>query len=355
MNIFVNISHPAHVHFFKNTISVLSQKGHNIIVGARNKEFTAELLKAYNIRHITLTTKGKGLAGLIKELVEQQLKIAKIVRENSVDIMVQISGIFNAPVGRYYGIPTLAFSDTENDRWGNALSFSLSRHIFFPSCFDHNTGGSWKKQVHYPGYHELAYLSPRYISKKIRQDNKFLVRFVGWGAGHDIGEQGLSNRQKKEIVDILKQFGRVYISSEAPLPDDIAEYACPVHPSQIHDFMLDCKMIVGESATMCSEAACLGIPAVFISNTGRGYTTEQHRKYGLIKHYRLNQWTDIVQRLKMWADDDLEQEWQKKRRNMLKDKIEVTDWLAELIENYPESLVSTQRGDFRRYSITCAE
>ena len=57
--------------------------------------------------------------------------------------------------------------------------------------------------------------------------------------------------------------------------------------------MMKCRMVIGESATMASEAACLGIPAIFISNTGRGYTTEQDKKYGLIKHYRLNQWEEI--------------------------------------------------------------
>ncbi|MCI5209340.1 MAG: DUF354 domain-containing protein, partial [Candidatus Electrothrix sp. ATG2] len=122
MNIFFNISHPAHVHFFKHAMTILSGNGHNIIAGARNKEFTIGLLKAYNIPHVVLTRQGKGLAGLLNELVEQQFKLSKLIREHSIDIMLQISGIFNAPVGRLHGVPTLAFSDTENDKWGNKLS-----------------------------------------------------------------------------------------------------------------------------------------------------------------------------------------------------------------------------------------
>lgn len=350
MNIFFNISHPAHVHFFKNAISKLEQNGHNIIVGARNKEFTIELLKQYNIDHIILTNKGRGLAGLVKELFVQQLKLSKIIREHSIDMMLQISGIFNAPVGKWYGIPTLAFSDTENDTWGNKISFSLSKHVLLPTCFDQQVGGTWKNQILYPGYHELAYLSPRYFPE-IKPEDKFLVRFVGWGAGHDIGEKGLTPAQKIEIVNILKQWGEVYISSEAPLPESIAEYACAFHPAEVHDFMKTCKMVVGESATMASEAAVLGIPAVFISDTGRGYTTEQDKKYGLIRHYQRQQWTDIIATLKKWARQDLATQWQEKRRNMLRDKIEVTDWLVDLVEQYPDSIRAARNSDFARYAF----
>jgi len=351
MNVFVNISHPAHVHFFKNTIAALFQKRHNVIIGTRDKEFTIDLLNAYKIKHTVLTSKGQGLTGLIIELIKQQFKISKIIRKNQIDLMLQISGIFNAPVGRYYGVPTLAFSDTENDRWGNKLSFPLSRHVILPTCFDHKVGGSWKNQIHYPGYHELAYLVPRYLTKKIEPENKFLVRFVGWQAGHDIGEKGLSIDQKIEIVNILKDFGSVHITSEAPLPDEIAEFACKIHPSEIHNFMISCKMIVGESATMASEAACMGIPAIFISNTGRGYTTEQDKKYGLIKHYQLNQWNEIVRTMKEWASKDLNEEWQKRRWNMLKDKIDVTSWIVDLIEHYPESITNARDSDFSSYAF----
>ncbi len=355
MNIFVNVSHPAHVHFFKNTIKILSNKGHDLIVGARYKEFTIDLLKAYGIDHAVLTHKGRGLLGLIIELVEQQLKISRIIRNKPVDMMLQINGIFNAPVGKYYRIPTLAFSDTENDKWANKISFSLTKYVLSPTCFDHTVGGSWKNQIHYPGYHELAYLSPGYVHEKIRPENKFLIRFVGWGAGHDIGEKSLSDDQKIQIVKILSEYGSVHISSEAPFPDDIADFAYKIHPSEIHGFMRSCKMIVGESATMASEAACLGIPAIYISNTGRGYTTEQDKKYGLIKHYRLDQWEKIIKQLRSWANQDLNTEWQERRRNMLRDKIEVTPWLVGLIEGYPGSIAEAQQGLFERYYIKCAD
>ncbi len=355
MNIFVNISHPAHVHLFRNAIKIFKQNGHKVIVGARNKEFTLSLLKSYNIPYIILTEKRAGIVGLVKELFEQQIKISKIIKSNPVDIMLQMNGIFNAPVGRYYKIPTLAFSDTENDKWANRLSFPLSTHVFSPSCWNHKVCGSWKNQIFYPGYHELAYLSPRYLPSNIKRENIFLLRFVGWKAGHDIGEKGLSDRQKIELANTLKKFGAVYISSESPLPEEITDLGVKFPPSEIHNVMMKCKMVVGESATMASEAACLGIPAIFISNTGRGYTTEQDNKYNLIKHYQLKQWSSIIGTVKTWASLDMEAQWQEKRINMLKDKIDVTAWLVDLVQNYPDSIHESLNGNFKRYQIKCAE
>jgi hypothetical protein len=119
--------------------------------------------------------------------------------------------------------------------------------------------------------------------------------------------------------------------------------------------MKTCKLVAGESATMASEAACMGIPAVFISDTGRGYTTEQDRQYGLIRHYRLDQWDAARACVETWAGQDLHAQWQSKRRRMLQDKIDVTAWLVDLVEQYPASIRAARRGEFERYRISCAE
>jgi predicted glycosyltransferase len=311
-------------------------------------------LRAYGIEYHPLTAKGSGLIGLLRELAAQQLQITRLLRHRPVDLMLQIGGIFNAPVGRLRCIPTIAISDTENDRWGNLLSFSLSKHVLLPSCFDHRTGGTWRNQIAYPGYHELAYLAPRYFPGPIEPQMKFLVRFVGWGAGHDIGEKCLSDAQKVALVELLQHFGTVHVSSEMALPRAVEAHRIRLHPAEIHAFMKTCKLVVGESATMASEAACLGIPAIFISNTGRGYTTEQDQKYDLIRHFRLDQWNEIMRCAEDWARRDVHADWQCKRRRMLRDKIDVTGWLVDLIENYPGSLAAARRGDFERYRITCA-
>ncbi|MCP3952833.1 MAG: hypothetical protein GY697_11550, partial [Desulfobacterales bacterium] len=177
----------------------------------------------------------------------------------------------------------------------------------------------------------------------------------GWGAGHDIGETGLSRDQKVALVRMLQGSGRICISSEGPLPDEIKDLVCSFHPADMHTFLKTCKLVVGESATMASEAACLGIPAIFISNTGRGYTTELHQKYDLVRHYRLDQWPEVVGTLEQWSQSDCFEAWQQKRRVMLKDKMEVTAWLVDLVENYPTSVGNVNKGIYKRIDAACAE
>jgi predicted glycosyltransferase len=44
MKILFEVTHPAHVHFFKHTIWNLKDRGHDVFVEARDKEMTLDLL-----------------------------------------------------------------------------------------------------------------------------------------------------------------------------------------------------------------------------------------------------------------------------------------------------------------------
>ena len=69
MKILFDMGHPAHVHFFKNTIWELEKKGHQVKVTARDKDVTIALLEAYGIAHVVrgegvrAPPAGRGLAG----------------------------------------------------------------------------------------------------------------------------------------------------------------------------------------------------------------------------------------------------------------------------------------------------
>jgi uncharacterized protein len=49
MKIFIDIGHPAHVHYFKNFIAVVQKNGHKVLVTARDRECIHQLLKAERI------------------------------------------------------------------------------------------------------------------------------------------------------------------------------------------------------------------------------------------------------------------------------------------------------------------
>ena len=62
MKIFIDIGHPAHVHYFKNLVYNLKKSGHDLFITAREKDVTHQLLDNYNIPY---TSRGKGKSSLV--------------------------------------------------------------------------------------------------------------------------------------------------------------------------------------------------------------------------------------------------------------------------------------------------
>jgi uncharacterized protein len=64
------------------------------------------------------------------------------------------------------------------------------------------------------------------------------------------------------------------------LPPELASQAFKAHPSDMHHVLAACDLVLGEGATMVSEAAVLGVPAVYVNPLPIGYITDQAR-FGL--------------------------------------------------------------------------
>ena len=52
MRILIDINHPAHVHYFRNLIKIMIEKGHEFIVVNRDDKMINQLLDYYQIDHI---------------------------------------------------------------------------------------------------------------------------------------------------------------------------------------------------------------------------------------------------------------------------------------------------------------
>lgn len=132
----------------------------------------------------------------------------------------------------------------------------------------------------------------------------------------------------------MKSHGKVYISSEAPLPDDLKTHAAPFRIEDIHHILAFAAMAGGESATMASEAAVLGVPALFISKAGRGYTSEQEDKYGLVFNFKPREqegYLKCVERIASLPLEDLRIQFGEKRKRLLSERINTTRWLVDYV------------------------
>ena len=56
------------------------------------------------------------------------------------------------------------------------------------------------------------------------------MRFVALKGHHDVGQQGLSLEQKCRLLELLKPYGRVIVTSERALEPEFEPYRLPVPP-----------------------------------------------------------------------------------------------------------------------------
>lgn len=334
MRVLVDIGHPAHAHFFRNAIGRLRADGHDVLVTSRRKEIATDLLDAFGLEHVTLSGEG-GRFGLGGELLLRDYRLVRVVRRWKPDVMAAIGGIFIAHAGFLTRTPSLVFYDTENAKLQNALTYPLATRVIVPRCY-----AAWTprgRTIRYPGYHELAYLRPPYftpdrdaaLANGLAADRPtYLVRLVAWKANHDIGERGLGWPLVRNVAAALGAHGRVLVSSEAPLPDDLAPLRYAGDPALIHHVMAHCAGFFGESATMASECAVLGVPAVYAANTGRGYTDEQESRYGLVRNVRALE-PDAIAASLAWLTGFAADDGRARRERLLRDTCDVTRFAVD--------------------------
>ncbi|MFC1703607.1 DUF354 domain-containing protein [Candidatus Omnitrophota bacterium] len=343
MRILVDISHPAHVHFFKHTIRNLKDAGHEITTTVREKDVTIQLLKHYDIESTSLSKAREGLLGLSGELVMRQRKIIEIIKRNKIQLCVAIGGAFCALASWFLKVPCIIFTDTENAKIENLLSFPFAGRIITPDCFRGRLG---KKQVRYNGFHELAYLHPNYFTPSpevlseigLREKEVFfIVRFVAWKASHDVFKHGFRLEQKTRLLNLLEKRGRVFITSECPLEHKFQKYKLRIIPSKIHDLLSFATMLVTDSQTMTTEAAVLGTPAIrynsFVGPRDMGNFIELESRYDLI--YSFNSFEHAMNKIEELLENrKLKEEWQNKRKKLLSNSIDVTEWIVNTILSY---------------------
>ena len=339
MKVLVGIWHPAHVHFFRNTILNLQENGHEVQIVTRNKEMTLELLDAYNFEYISMGEHRKSTLSKGFNLLSMDYALYKIAKKFQPDVLTGIMDMYSAHVGKLINKPVVIFSDTEHGGLYNKLTFPFATKVCTSSCFDMDIGS---KQIRYEGYHELAYLHPNNFTpnEKIldeiglkKDDVFFILRFVSWDASHDSGEHGFNLKSKINLVEKLQEYGTVFITSETELPHNLETNRLSIKPNKIHDLLYYSSLYIGEGATMASEAAILGVPAIFVSSLRLGYLTELEKKYGLA--FSFNNSTEALDKaIDILNTKEFKKEYNAKRERLLKDKIDVTSFMTSCITSF---------------------
>jgi uncharacterized protein len=346
LRILIDIGHPAHVHLFKNPARIMQEHGHRVQFTCRDREFVRELLHHEGFQAVSFGRRYQSGRGKIYGLFRFTSLMLSAALKFKPDVFLSHGSMYAAFAAFLLRKPHISMEDTAN-REQTRLYLPFTKVVLTSSCFPALYG---KKQVYYNGYHELAYLHPgRFQAGKevvsalglSASEPYVIMRFVSWDASHDAGHSGISYENKLAAVKAFSQHAKVFISSEKPLPATLQQYRFPLPSWRMHHAMAFASLVYGESATMVSEAAMLGVPGIFLNNTELFYLQEQEKKYGLIFNFsesQKDQQLSIQKGIELLTTPGIREKWQQKRSNMLDEKIDVSAFLTWFIENWPESL-----------------
>lgn len=348
MKILIDIGHPAHVHYYRNLAIELEQRGHNVFWTVKDLHVAKNLLSHYGFQYHVLPKKSDGLFGKVWKQLLYDLIIFRICLQKNIDIAIGTS-VSVAHVSKISRVKSIVFDDDDDEVQPLVTKFvnPYANVLVSPDVLI----GKRKRidTIYYPGYHELAYLHP----KRFTPDPKvlfelginpnelfFILRFNAFKAHHDFGINGLSLEQKIILIEKLKPYGRIIITTERNIEPELMQYQLMVSPEKIHSLMYFAGIFLGDSQTMTSEAAVLGVPSLRCNSfAGRiSYLEQQEKQYGLTFAFKPENFADLLYKLnEMLNNTELKSEWQKKRQQLLKEKIDVTSFWLWLIENYPNS------------------
>ncbi len=336
MKLLVALGHPAHVHFFRHFIDEMESRGHEFKICVKLRENTTRLLDLYEIPYEIFGRTYPDRPSKALGIIRNDLRLLNIAKRFKPDLTASIGGLYSVHTGAALRVPTIDYMDTENAIMTNILTFPLATVIATPDCYHGKVPES--KHRPYPGYHELAYLHPdRFNADKgrikglgVKPGEYIIVRFSTLDASHQTGEAVLTYNDKIKLVRELEKYGKVLVDTEGKLPVELQKNRLNIPEHHYHDVLAFAALYVGEGATAASEAGVLGVPWVYISGDGRGYLNDQERRYGI--GVTVNSKDKALEHAKKVFSGSLEPK--KARKKLLEEKIDVTDWMIRLSEEF---------------------
>lgn len=340
MRISVEVGHPAHVHYWRNAIRLFEQHGHEVVVFAREKEITVELLRAYGLDFRIVGRSRRGVARKFLGIARDDLQVLRAAKENSVEFMLSTGIPGSAHASRMLGVPHLALIDTEVAVWGRLLTEPFSDVVCTPACFKARVMGP--RHIPLQGYFELMYLHPKYFTPDpsvlshvgVEPGDAYVVmRLSSADSSHDIGVRTDSLSRRLNLVRRLAKDHRIFISSEVPLPREFDPFLLDIPPQHFHDLLSYATAYVGDGAKTAAEAGVLGVPWVYTSSSPRGYLTDLQDRFSLGRC--VASIADVEPLLASWREQVNAGDWHRRRERLLRETEDLTGIIVKIVEHWP--------------------
>jgi len=309
MRILFDVSHPAHVLFFREIAHDLVATGAEVRFAGRDKDATVELLAAsgFSFEVVSSPASPRGRWSDALELVRRVHAIRRIVRGWRPDVLLtrNPSGVLAT-----LGASTHSVFDTDDGR-AVGLHYWLARPFagtVTSSVHDPERHG--RRHRRYPGLKAHAFLHPdrfrpdsavldrygiEHVSRVGEADGTgdkgsplFVVRFSAHDASHDRHIEGIAPDVREEVLRRLADNGAALVSVEGE-PTELRRPNLPpveVRADDFHHLLAHASLCVTDSQSVAVEAAILGVPSLRLSSfTGRvWYLDWVEQRFGLMKN-----------------------------------------------------------------------
>ncbi len=381
MNILVQLSHPAHFHYYHYAMRNWAADGHKVIVAIKTKDVLEQLLQNAGIPYININAKAHrgSKIGILWDMLVRDWQLLRICKREHIDLLTGSS----AEVAHVGWLLHKAVVCTGEDDAAvvpayvrcTAPFLNKNRIRLTPTVC--NSGSMEKYTIHYPSYHELAYLHPNHFAARREVVEQygidttkpyFVLRFASLKAHHDKGIHGIDTAIAQHLIDLLLPHGQVYITSERPLEPQFEAYRIHINPLDMHHVMAFASLYLGDSQTMAAEAGVLGTPFVrFNDFVGRiGYLREledvYHLGYGIhatpltadstirrtdgsVQPSGTEALYEAVEQLVAQTAEERQTLYGQRRKQMLQEKIDYAKYLTWFVEHYPESVAQSKQAD----------
>lgn len=278
MKILIDINHPAHVHYFRNFIKLMQDRGHTFIVINQDNPIINALLDRYEIPHIVRNkrsnnkNKYQAIWYLIKNIcwcIRQSLKFHP-------DLYMGFASSACAVTSFIFRKPCVLLDDTEHNAANHSIYLKFCTAVLTPFYFKLKFKGN--KQHTFNAYVEQLYLHSNYYHPSddvltelgVQSKEYVLIRYTAYTAHHDLYAKPISEELKKAIVTECAKHFKVFVSLEKDNNDVFYKpYKLNISPEKIHDVMYHARFMVAQGATMPSEAFVLGVPYLRLSSSLR--------------------------------------------------------------------------------------
>ena len=220
--------HPAKFHLFRATINHLIGAGNDVEVLITGRDFLEELVKGEGWAYRLLFPKGRKIPHLHVYL-SASINLLRTIYKLWIHTLGKKYDVFVTDdlltyIGRVKKTPTIFVTDDDLSAVPESQILASANYIFAPSVCDMKRFEG--KKLGYKGYKALAHLHPnRFVPRRsmLKGDLPlgkpyYFLRLVSPTSTHDVGKTGLDDQTAVQIINLLKPYGRVIVSSERRVP-----------------------------------------------------------------------------------------------------------------------------------------